>query len=103
MSADINLSYIKDCMKERYEILSSRNLPCRDELKTITVTNGYLLPVKKTDAKYMMGRGGVFDSERHFISLSGIYSGGNRVNLVEGTNTERKYIWERGMILIVLK
>jgi hypothetical protein len=34
-------------MKERYEILSSRNLPCRAELKTITVTNGYLLPVKK--------------------------------------------------------
>ena len=36
----------------------------------------------------MMGRGGVFDSEQHFISLSGIYSGGNKVNLVEGTNTE---------------
>ena len=76
-------SYITDCMKERYEILSSRILPCKKDLKNITVNNGFLLPVIKTDARYMMGRGGVLDQEKRFIPLSGIYSGGNRITILD--------------------
>ena len=84
MSDDLNLSYIKECMKERYKILLSRILPCRDKLEITVVENGYLLPVKKNDAKFMMGRGGVLNSEKQFIRISGIYSGGNRISLVSG-------------------
>ena len=84
MSEDLNLSYLKECMKERYKILSSRILPCRDKLEITVVKNGYLLPVKKNDAKFMMGRGGVLNSEKQFIRMSGIYSGGNRISPVSG-------------------
>ena len=82
-------------MKERYEILSSRILPCKKELMAITVNNGYLLPVRKTDAKFMMGRGGVLDSEKRFVPLSGIYSGGNRITLLDNKiNNSETYMGE---------
>ena len=79
MSDLINNEYISDCMKERYKVLSSRKLRFKDKLRTVTVKNGYLLPVKKTDSKYLMGRGGVLNSEGKFVPASGIYSRGNRI------------------------
>lgn len=88
MSNKINTEYIYDCMKERYKVLFSRKLRFKDKLKTVTVDHGYLLPVKKTDSKYLMGRGGVLDRDGKFVPVSGIYSRGNRIKTEYDSETK---------------
>ena len=95
MSDIINTEYISDCMKERYKVLFSRKLRFKDKLKTVTVEHGYLLPVKKIDSKYLMGRGGVLDRDGKFVPAEGEISGSTLRLKAEGIPhpVKARYAW----------
>lgn len=62
-------TYLYDFNKARYRTLAERQLKCRDDLVSVEVENGYLLPNRYAD-NILFGNGGVLDAEKHYVKQS---------------------------------
>ena len=65
----MDVSYLYSYNAPRYRKMAERNLPCRDELNTLEVESGYLLP-NRYAANRLFGHGGVLDAEQNFVKES---------------------------------
>ena len=65
----MDVSYLYSYNAPRYRKMAERNLPCRDELNTLEVESGYLLP-NRYAANRLFGHGGVLDAEQNFVKTS---------------------------------
>ena len=62
-------TYLYDFNKERYCRIAERQLICRDDLTSVTVKNGYLLP-NRFAPKRCFGYGGVLDAKKNYVKRS---------------------------------
>lgn len=63
--------YLYDFNKERYQKLAERQLTCREDLTSIVVEQGYLLP-NRYALRRLFGHGGVLDADKNYVKRSEI-------------------------------
>lgn len=69
-----DLTYVYPFQRERFIEHWSKPLPMRDNLKSITITNGYALPViRHGKSSRWMGYGGIVDKEGRFVPMSAMH------------------------------
>lgn len=76
-------TYLYDFNKERYRRIAERQLKCRDDLTSIVVENGYLLP-NRFAPKRCFGHGGVLDADKNYVKRSEV----NAYSKYAGTPSE---------------
>lgn len=65
----MDVSYLYPYNAERYRRLADRELLCKENLNTVEVEEGYLLPNRFAPNR-LFGHGGVLDADRNFVKAS---------------------------------
>ena len=61
--------YLYEFNQERYQRIANRPLKCRDDLTSVVVENGYLLP-NRFAPRRCFGHGGVLDADKKYVKQS---------------------------------
>ena len=65
----MDYTYLYEFNKERYQRIAERTLPCREDLMSVVVENGYLLP-NRFAPRRCFGHGGVLDAKKNYVKCS---------------------------------
>lgn len=62
-------TYLYEFNQERYRRIAERSLKCREDLTSIVIENGYLLPNRFAPCR-CFGHGGVLDADKNYVKRS---------------------------------
>lgn len=90
----LNLEYVYDFQKERYEYFWEQNLECREYLSEIEVNDATLLPFKQSNK--FLGDGGALDCNGNLLEESFMWGYNNAIYLGGKYETDKNIPFYKG-------